>query len=415
MHNTSNIKKKSPLDLFMLSVVLVQVGTIIRLQLDSQLFGNIFRIIGFMLLVYSLITQMYSKNKPKLNGMMIFLLLWNTINILYTAITTRINPTRALGEESYLLAYLLPYLLIYDVRNFNLNKLFKYCLLFALFALIIIALNYEYIINANNALYIINSIEQAHINAGFAQIPIMWSIPAAILFMNPTFVRKRDIRISLFVYILAIAFSMTFGRRSTSAYGLIFIFLGVYQYFNNPEIPLRKKVLFFIVISGFIIVASYIIVSHFSYLMIRALEDTRTAVHDSYYDDMNTIDYIFGRGLNGTYYDPMSIFDSINNMRPDIETGYLNIILHSGLLFLVPYLVICLYSSYKGAFKSKNTFTKSFALYILINTLMLIVGSYPAYNLRFLIMWIGILICNNDGIRAMSNSEIMSFYQIRKK
>ena len=130
---------------------------------------------------------------------------------------------------------------------------------------------------------------------------------------------------------------------------------------------------------------------------------------------MNTIDYIFGRGLNGTYYDPMSIFDSINNMRPDIETGYLNIILHSGLLFLVPYLVICLYSSYKGAFKSKNTFTKSFALYILINTLMLFIGSYPAYNLRFLIIWIGILICNNDGIRAMSNSEIMSFYQIRKK
>ena len=154
--------KNSPINLYLLSIVITMIGSIIRLQLDSQFIGNTFRIIGFFILMYSILKQLLNKDKPKLTFWMRFLLYWNTINILYTAISSGINATRGLGEESYLLSFMLPYLLLYDVRSINIKKLFSYSFIFILFALVIIASNYEYIIMANNLNYILNVIDQIY-------------------------------------------------------------------------------------------------------------------------------------------------------------------------------------------------------------------------------------------------------------
>ena len=339
-----------------------------------------------------------------------FLLIWNTFNILFTLFTEGINLTRTFGEESYLLTYILPYLLFYDVFTINIKQIFKFSILFAIFALIIIILNYDYLIMANNAYYITNAIDNELVNSSFAQIPVMWSIPASIIFMNMNFTNKRYVLISIIVYILAISFSMAFGRRGTSLYGLLFLFSGFWIYIKNSQYSLNNRVIVSIIFLIVLIGSSYFAMNHFSFLMQRGLEDSRSSVNEAFLNDFNTWDLIWGRGLNGTYYDPMNVFDSINNRRTGHETGFLNIILHAGLLFLIPYLLICFRSIYLGYWKSNNSMIKSFSVYILINTLMLFVGSYPTFNLRFYILWIGILLCNNKIFRRMNNDDIANYF-----
>ena len=399
----------------MYSIIIVQIGTTIRIQLDNSLIGNALRIFGVAVLLYSIILQLHTKRKSRLNATMMFLLIWNTINIIYTAFTSGINPTRTFGEEGYLLSFILPYLLLYDVRRLDLKKLFSFSLIFAILAIVVILFNFEYIIMANNIEFITGVSDSIDRASSMAQIPIMWSIPSAIIFMNSSFTKQKYVVTAFIAFILATSFSMTFGRRSTSMYGLIFLLFGAYMFIKNPEYSLKIKRRFILFISLFAIIAAAISLSHFSYLFERGLQDTRSSVNDAFHQDMDTLDYIFGRGLNGTYYDPMNIFDHISNRRPGHETGYLNLILHAGLLFLIPYVMISLRAFHKGFFKSNNHLAKSFALYILINTLMLLIGSYPAFNLRFFILWIGILMCNNRYLRSMNNADIKEIFKLGNK
>lgn len=402
--------KKNPLLQFLISIVVYQCGTIIRLQLDSQAIGNALRILSFFILCYSLLNQLSYKRKKKLSFLMIFLLIWNTLNIAVTIFSGKLNLTRTFGEETYILNYILPFLLLYNEKYIPLKEIFKYSIVFEIFALMLIALNFQYIAMANNIDLISNILDENIKYRSLAQIPIMWSIPASILFFNYQMVKKKYIIISLLAFILSIGFSMTFGRRSTSAYGLLFLFSAFWFYISYAHIQFRKKILIVVISIIFIVIAIYYIMNHFLFLTDRGLENTREGVSNAFYADMSTIDYIFGRGINGTYYDPLNIFDELNNKRTGIETGYLNIILHSGLLFFIPYTLICLQSTIKGFFNSKNLLVKSMAIYIFINYLLLTFGSYPAYNLRFFILWIAILFCNSALFRNMDNRMIKHYF-----
>ena len=77
------IKKYNPLALYLLSIIIVQIGTIVRLQLDNQIIGNSLRILGVVILFITLKKQISVSRFVKLNFCMKFLLIWNTFNILF--------------------------------------------------------------------------------------------------------------------------------------------------------------------------------------------------------------------------------------------------------------------------------------------------------------------------------------------
>ena len=407
--------KKSPINVFLLSVVLFQTGTIIRLYLEMQSIGNIIRILGVIFLIYAFV-RLYEHGKVhSINSNMRFLLIWNTLNIIISVFKGGINPTRLFGEEGYLLMYMLPYTLLFNVKTFDFARSFRFCIAFAILSLIVVGLNFEYVLQANELDFIKDSLGEGNMSMSFAQMPMLWSISSALVFMNTQFTKHRYVVISFVTFVLAVMFSMTFGRRGTSIYGIVFSGCGIYMYLTNPLISQKKKRRFRIIVYSLVILFIILLSNHFSFIMERGTEDSRTGIHDAFYADMTIVDYIFGRGINGTYYDPLIIFQDINFQRRGIETGYLNIILHAGLLYLIPYLILCVTSVYNGLFKSKNTLVQSFAVYILINTLMLAIGSYPVFNLRFFLLWVGILICNNRFISCMSNYEIRSYYKFETK
>lgn len=400
------IDKGNSLTLFLLSLVTFQIGSLIRLQLNSQLIGNSFRIIGGIMVVISIFKQITDGNHQRLTLTMKFLLLWNTCNIAISFLATGIDITRMFGEDSYFFSYILPYLLLYDVWQIPIRRVFKFCFIFQILAAILMAFNASYFMNAGNASQIALLLSENDGIGSLAQLPVLWSIPAAIIFMNYDLVSRKVLVFSIVAFVFAIGFSMTFGRRSISAFGVIFLFAAIWFYIINSGKRLVHVLLFSIVGLGALSFAA----NNFAYLMERGLDDTRSAVEEAFFADMQIEDYIFGRGLNGTYYDPMGIFEHINFQRPGHETGYLNLILHSGCLFLIPYWIICFTSAYAGYFKSNNKLTKSFAMYIFLNSIMLFVGSYPTFALRFFLLWVGILMCNSKEFRKMSDEDVYDLY-----
>lgn len=410
-----NLTKNNPIQFYLLSVVLFQIGSIVRLQLQSQAIGNSFRIVSVCFLLYSLYNQISRRVSWKYPAIYVFLIVWNVANLLLSVFFRGgLNLTRTFGEEGYVLSYMLPFLLFFNVSKLNVRNLLNCTTLFVVLAVVLILLNFRLLTFAGSS-YAIESLMNETSGLGtLAQLPIAWSIPASIALMNLNYISKKQILLILFAYLFAIAFSMTFGRRTVTLYGLLFLFCAYVMFILNKSYKrsVKNKVTFWVCLSLCFIIPFAL--STFSFLFDRGLEDTRSGVNEAFHMDMNMWDYIFGRGINGTYYDPMSIFDHINNQRTGHETGYLNVILHAGLLYLIPYVLVSVHSFYLGFFKSKNIWIKSLAIYVFINTIMLLIGATPKFNLRFFIVWIGIVFCNNKFLRAMDNKQISNYLNLDK-
>ncbi|MFN8250473.1 MAG: hypothetical protein U0V75_01230 [Ferruginibacter sp.] len=151
--------------------------------------------------------------------------------------------------------------------------------------------------------------------------------------------------------------------------------------------------------------------SMFDNLQQRGDDDTRTGVELAMKADMNPVQWVFGKGLGGTYYCPL-IVDDPNNItfqRRVIETGYLQIILNGGILYLALLGMILFPAVYKGLLKSHNAFTKGAAIFILL----WIFYQYPrivtGFNMYYIEIWIAAGICLSEKIRNMSDDTIKAY------
>jgi hypothetical protein len=139
----------------------------------------------------------------------------------------------------------------------------------------------------------------------------------------------------------------------------------------------------------------------FSFILERAEEDTRTGVELYFYNDMHPIDWAIGRGINGKYYCPD--IEESSDYRILIETGYLQIILKGGIIFLSLYLLMAVPALILGIFYSKNLLSKAAGIWILVALLSLYPATVNTFNLNYLLVWISMGICYSSHIRRMTD------------
>ena len=120
----------------------------------------------------------------------------------------------------------------------------------------------------------------------------------------------------------------------------------------------------------------------------------------------SSVDWVFGRGMNGTYRSPSAAFiDRLDRIM--IETGYLNMILHGGLLLLIPYVFLLLYAFYKGFFCSNSLLLQSCSIYVLIHMVMLYPEGTPKLTLDYFILFVFIRMCITEEWREISDNRVM--------
>lgn len=229
--------------------------------------------------------------------------------------------------------------------------------------------------------------------------------PVVIMVYFKKYLNPKRWKWFLIAYVGSILIQAFLARRGGLVISLMYLVLawGMYVLKDKRTSKFKMVLLAVIVIGLCFLLFTNMSDSFFSTLTERGDEDTRSGVEESFYADMKLqTDWIFGRGWFGNYYDPI-----FHLYRKGVETGFLTLILRGGFLYLIPYVMILILTSFNGLFRSNNLFCKSFAIMCLMQLISLYPFGWPAFNFFHFIIWIGIGICNSKTILKQNDYQIL--------
>lgn len=230
--------------------------------------------------------------------------------------------------------------------------------------------------------------------------------PVVIMVFFKRYLPAKRWKWLLVSYVGNILITAFLARRGNLALSVLYLVLAWVMYASSDKKTSKFKMVLMatlVVGIGFVLFTN-MSDSFFSTLMERGDENTRSGVEESFYADMKSqVDWIFGRGWFGQYYDPIfSIF------RSSIETGYLALILRGGFLYLIPYVVTLGITAFTGYFKSKNLFCKAFAIMCLMQIISLYPYGWPVFNFFHFFLWLGVWVCNIKTFREMDDNQVFT-------
>lgn len=307
----------------------------------------------------------------------------------------------------YILPYLLPLLLIIGIERIEFRTLSKINIIFNILFLIFFVLNIRQLIVDSAKMPLLQDN-----NDGF-DINLPSSISKFFIFTGffvlcKDFISKKQWWLNLFILFLAII-TMAIGARRGGVLMLSLLSLSVIFIYIQSFKGSRKIVgIIIVLIVTFILIGAYSASENtlFRFINERGLEDNRSEVDHSLLSQMNNFELWFGKGLNGRYYYPLLQDDYLNGWRYGSETGFYNLVLKGGYVFAILYILVLLIPALKGIFKSKNTLTKAMGIYIILSLIELYPFGWLQFDLKYFIIWIGVVFCWSPVIRGMTNLEI---------
>ncbi|MFB6318208.1 O-antigen polymerase [Saccharicrinis sp. FJH54] len=352
---------------------------------------------GLMLLTAPNIFTL-SNNSAYLRITVTLFLSWSLI-ILVRGINFKYEFLRELITDGSLgiLMYLTPFFIFLNFKIRNINIISNLIILLGFSYLILISISVMSIINPLNI--------QGQIILEYLSRFLI--IPVTYIILTYPFQTKKKKVISFIFIIVALAFAIIRARR-----GLIFNLLlpVIFAYILNVKNSTKKVkpiIITVILLSLILTVLTKISIDKNSTLYLlseRLYQDTRTQVEQYFYDDLTDLEFFIGKGINGKYYCPIGL--TPDGKRAVIETGYLQIILNGGLIWLILFVLIAVPAIFLGLNKSNNQLSKASALWVLI----FILNSYPStvtsFSLNYVLFWISISICYDAKIRGFTDAEI---------
>lgn len=178
----------------------------------------------------------------------------------------------------------------------------------------------------------------------------------------------------------------------------------------------KKRILYFFSLSSLLIII-YLFMSFYGSILFdtlfeRMLEDTRSIVELNFLDDIRpgSFDFIWGRGISGTYYCPFVEFNG-DDYREHIESGYLELILKGGFVLVILYFFFTLPAIFLGLFRSKNNLCKLSSIYcVLFSGFLYGVGSYYTFGIRYILFLFSVFICYKKNLRSLTNNDIVEMF-----
>ena len=264
----------------------------------------------------------------------------------------------------------------------------------------------------NELLYLGRNIKSQTIMEYFSQ---NLSLQSGFLLLTYKYHSKKRIFLALLVLILTFLLAAIRARRTLMFMSLSILTFSFFIYYYNQKVRLLVFVLSAILISAIYIIGAKIYNDNssgvFRYVTDRFDEKTRSGVESYFYNDMNTTNWLIGKGINGDYYCPgIGETGFLTIKRGVIETGYLQIILKGGIVNLLLLLLIAVPALIKGLFLSSNTLSKASGLWILLFLIDLYPLSPTAFSMNYLLVWISIGICYSKKIRDTPESMVIKTF-----
>lgn len=237
------------------------------------------------------------------------------------------------------------------------------------------------------------------------------TLPVGFLLLTYIYHSDKKKWLAFFLGLITIYFLIHRARRgSLFMESITLISAGFIYLIYTKKTALTIGLLIVLVPVVFVYTSGVKLPSMFDFLMARGSEDTRTPVEQYMSISMTPLDFVIGKGINGSYYCPVVLNSETGEYTRDvIETGYLQIVLKGGYLSLILILMILVPAVYKGFFDSKNILSKGAGLLILLWLLSLrpMVGN--GFTMQYMLVWVSVGICYSQKIRYLSDIEIKKY------
>jgi hypothetical protein len=312
------------------------------------------------------------------------------------------------------LPYLLPLALFVTVNNsFFLKKVFDYCYKLGIIFLIALPVCLPFLL------------DKQYFSEQYVWV---FAMGCGFILLTSFYQPRKRLIVALIVIVLALLLITIMARRNimlTCACFLLFSFFIIPVI--NKNTSLIKKVLFILSFTFTVLVGYSVFISNqhgiFYKITKRATDNTREVVFFYYLMDMSDTDFLLGKGLNGTYFCPgvdkewtggedLKYRDL--DYRVYIECGYLQLLLNGGIIYLAIYLLILIPAIIKGLFFSRNLFSKSCAILILMHLIDMFPFGLPSFSLRGFLVWFCIAICYSKEMRLKNEEEMQSFLSFKE-
>ena len=145
-------------------------------------------------------------------------------------------------------------------------------------------------------------------------------------------------------------------------------------------------------------------------------ENTRTSESSNLFldflADFKLTELVIGRGALGTYSVDWGSVDlgKAPKDRRNIECGYLQVILKGGLIALLGLLALAIPAAWLGLIQTRNWFTRSCALIILVRLIEMFLFGLPAAQVSYVTFWLAVGCCWSRSIRRMSEKDLMTAF-----
>ncbi len=147
-------------------------------------------------------------------------------------------------------------------------------------------------------------------------------------------------------------------------------------------------------------------------------EDTRTELYtDVLIDLYETGDIWLGRGANGKYRTDhdFELPVELGNMRPDVEVGFLKLLIYNGVLGIILYGILLFFAAYYGIAKTNNILSQLLGVFIATHWLVLFLENIITYNPYYYFHWFSVGLCLSHSFRSLTNEEIKKWLNFSKK
>lgn len=331
------------------------------------------------------------------------LIIWNLINIGRSLYIETGQIKTLFGNINTSLALLLPFLIVFSIKIANLKKINSY--FFTLIKIGIILFILFFVFSGGS----LNIVHITILNAFF--------LPVIFLITTFRFEKNSKKLIILIVTFLLSYVAYIYGSRTMIIRQLLLIIglipLYLYRKFHFKWV---LKGTFILILLPFILIQYSINTGESAIQKYTSgvssgsemSQDTRTFLYLEVYEDLAVNkQLLFGKGAGGTYYSNyFSKAEGDSDSRLTVEVGVLAILLKTGLIGVILYLLLIFASIFYAFFRSNNYYVVGIGLMLFIYVLLLFIENAISYSGNSLFIWFFIGVCLSKEIRNMSNLEI---------
>lgn len=392
--NTFITAMQRPFDCICASFCVYSLSTSLFMQYLPQWVCWIMDLFSILLFIYSYPKVPKSKLPLDINIVLILMIVWAVFLIICSFFDGQFNIGHVFTQPTYVLPLFLPILLNLKITNLDLKSLSKWCYFLSIIALMHLLIHIpDYILNPAETLNAFHAMgdESKKFDMYFylsaVETPFYLVLSYSFFYIGKYQPFRRAQFHICFAIILSLITTMSFGRRSASVFCIIFL---LSPFVVGKEFVNKKVIILVVLLLMMYSPVLNFVQEYFPILSERMLLDNRSEVDEAMLKQTNGLDFLFGKGLSGTYI--------LNGeKRGIIETGFLYIILQKGVLYLGLYLYLLFRSIFIGIM-SHNRLKLSMAIFLVIVFLLLKPGGNPSWSMLFFVVYICINVCTKKQI-----------------